>query len=163
MKKGKPLGKRTAREYLILLLAGNGGLGFAPVASGTFGTLTGIPCFWLLADLPPHLYAGAWLLLLFVSFWACDGAGKLYGMADDGRIVIDELVGYLVTVAFLPFSWTAALLGFLFFRLFDIFKPPPASWFDRRLKNGYGVVLDDVVAGLYGALALRLTLHFLGE
>jgi phosphatidylglycerophosphatase A len=71
-------------------------------------------------------------------------------------------VGYLVTVAFLPFSWSAALLGFIFFRIFDIAKPPPASWFDRKMKNGYGVVLDDVMAGLYGAAALRLTLWLIG-
>ncbi len=81
-------------------------------------------------------------------------AGKIYGVVDDGRIVIDELVGYLVTVAFLPFSWTTALLGFFLFRVFDILKPFPASWFDRRMKNGIGVVLDDVAAGIYGALTL---------
>ncbi len=146
---------------LILILASNAGLGYAPVASGTFGTLAGIPVFYLLAPLSPSFYLLAWLVLLLVSFWAAAEAGRIYGVVDDGRIVIDELVGYLVTVAFIPFSWQAALLGFLFFRLFDIVKPPPASWFDRRMKNGFGVVLDDVVAGLYGAAALRLSLHLL--
>ncbi len=146
---------------LILILASNAGLGYAPVASGTFGTLAGIPVFYLLAPLSPSFYLLAWLVLLLVSFWAAAEAGRIYGVVDDGRIVIDELVGYLVTVAFIPFSWQAALLGFIFFRLFDIVKPPPASWFDRRMKNGFGVVLDDVVAGLYGAAALRLSLHLL--
>lgn len=142
----------------ILFLSSNAGLGYAPVASGTFGTLAGIPVFYLLSGFPPLLYLLTWLALLFLSFWVAGAAGKIYGVVDDGRIVIDELVGYLVTVAFLPFTWSTALLGFLLFRLFDILKPPPASWFDQKLKNGYGVVLDDVVAGLYGAVALRLLL-----
>lgn len=145
----------------VLFLSSNAGLGYAPVASGTFGTLAGIPAFWLLAPLPPFLYAATWLGLLFLSFWAAEEAGKIYGVVDDGRIVIDELAGYLVTVAFLPFSWRTALLGFAFFRLFDIVKVPPAHWFDRQLKNGFGVVLDDVVAGVYGAIALRLCLAWL--
>lgn len=142
----------------ILFLSSNAGLGYAPVASGTFGTLAGIPVFYLLSGFPPLLYLLTWLALLFLSFWVAGAAGKIYGVVDDGRIVIDELVGYLVTVAFLPFTWSTALLGFLLFRFFDILKPPPASWFDQKLKNGYGVVLDDVVAGLYGAIALRLLL-----
>jgi phosphatidylglycerophosphatase A len=87
-----------------------------------------------------------------------DAAGQFYGVADDGRIVIDELIGYLVTVAFLPWSWPVALLGFFWFRLFDILKPQPARWLDTNLKHGVGVVLDDFVAGIYAALALRLTL-----
>ena len=146
----------------ILLLSSNAGLGYFPVAPGTVGTLAGIPAFFLLAALPAPLYAVTWTALLFLSFWTAGEAGKIYGIVDDGRIVIDELVGYLVTVAFLPFSWSAALLGFIFFRIFDIAKPPPASWFDRKMKNGYGVVLDDVMAGLYGAAALRLTLWLIG-
>jgi phosphatidylglycerophosphatase A len=146
----------------ILLLSSNAGLGYFPVAPGTVGTLAGIPAFLLLAALPAPLYAVTWTALLFLSFWTAGEAGKIYGIVDDGRIVIDELVGYLVTVAFLPFSWSAALLGFIFFRIFDIAKPPPASWFDRKMKNGYGVVLDDVMAGLYGAAALRLTLWLIG-
>jgi phosphatidylglycerophosphatase A len=91
-----------------------------------------------------------------------DLAGRIYAVADDGRIVIDELVGYLVTVALLPFSWQTALLGFFWFRLFDIVKPPPASWFDKKMKNGVGVVLDDVVAGMYAAGAVRLCLALFG-
>jgi len=142
----------------ILFLSSNAGLGYVPVAPGTFGTLAGIPVFYLLAPLPAPLFTLTWIGLLFLAFWASGEAGRYYGVVDDGRIVIDELVGYLVTVAFLPFSWTTALLGFACFRLFDISKIFPASWFDRRLKNGFGVVLDDVVAGIYGALALRLIL-----
>ncbi len=146
----------------ILFLASNGGLGYAPWVSGTFGTLAGIPLFWLLAPLPPALWALTWLALFCLACWAAEAAGRIYGVADDGRIVIDELVGYLATVAFLPFSWPAAILGFVWFRLFDILKPPPAGWLDRHWKNGVGVVLDDVAAGLYAAAALRLTLLLVG-
>jgi len=146
---------------LTLLLASNGGLGYAPFAPGTVGTLAGIPAFWVLARLPGPLWALTWTALLFVAFWAADAAGHFYGVVDDGRIVIDELVGYLATVAFLPFSWRAAVLGFFWFRIFDIVKLPPASWFDRTWKNGFGVVLDDVAAGVYAAVALRLSLWLL--
>jgi len=143
---------------VILFFASNAGLGYAPFASGTVGTLAGIPLFYLAAAWPWWLFAITWTALLFLSFWAADAAGKIYGVADDGRIVIDELVGYLITIAFLPWSWTTALLGFFWFRIFDIVKPPPANWFDQKMKNGYGVVLDDVMAGVYAAIALRLTL-----
>jgi len=148
-------------QRFILFLSSNAGLGYAPFAPGTFGTLAGIPCFYLLAPLPWHLWLLTWTALLFLSFWVAGAAGRHYGVVDDGRIVIDELLGYLATVAFLPFTWTSALLGFLLFRLFDITKPPPARWFDRKLKNGIGVVLDDVAAGIYAALALRLLLYVL--
>ncbi len=147
-----------ALRKLILLLSSNAGLGYAPIASGTFGSLAGIPCFYYLSCFSWPLQLLTLVALLFLSFWACEQAGRLYGEADDGRIVIDELVGYLVTVAFLPFSWGIALLGFFWFRVFDILKPPPASWFDKRMKNGVGVTMDDVAAGVYAALALRVCL-----
>ncbi|KIH76267.1 phosphatidylglycerophosphatase [Geoalkalibacter ferrihydriticus] len=150
------------KQKLVLLLSSNAGLGYFPWAPGTIGTLAGIPAFWLLARLSVPLYLLSWTVLLVLAFWAAAEAGRIYGVVDDGRIVIDELVGYLVTVAFVPFSWTTALLGFVFFRFFDIVKLWPASWFDRRMKNGVGVVLDDVVAGIYGAVALHLCLAFLG-
>lgn len=145
-------------RFFILTLSSNGGLGYAPVASGTFGTLAGIPCFYLLSLLPWPLALLTLFALTLLSFWISDLAGQIYGVADDGRIVIDELVGYLVTVIMLPFSWQTALLAFFWFRLFDISKPPPVSWFDRTWKNGVGVVLDDVMAGIYAAVALRICL-----
>lgn len=147
---------------LALLLASNFGLGYAPVAPGTFGTLAGLPAFWLLAGLSPVHYLLVWALLTAVAVWAASVAGRHYGVVDDRRIVIDELSGYLVTVALLPWSWPTALLGFAWFRIFDILKPPPVGWVDRHCKNGYGVVFDDVAAGIYAALALRLTLQLLG-
>jgi len=144
----------------ILFLSSSAGLGYAPIASGTFGTLAGIPAYWLLAKLPPTLWLLTVVALFFLSCWVAGEAGKIYGVVDDGRIVIDELIGYLVTIALLPFTWKAAILGFFLFRFFDILKPQPARYCDRQIKNGYGVVLDDVVAGLYAALFLRLFLHF---
>lgn len=142
---------------LILFLSSNAGLGYAPFASGTVGTLAGIPIFYLVSAWPWWLFLLTFTALLFLSFWVADAAGQIYGVADDGRIVIDELAGYLTTVAFLQWSWPVALLGFLWFRFFDIVKPPPAGWFDRNLKHGVGVVLDDFAAGIYAAIALRLT------
>lgn len=149
------------KNKLILFLATNAGLGYAPVASGTFGTLMGIALFYLTADLAPIAFALFWLALLLLSFWCSQRAGEIFAVSDDGRIVIDELAGYMTTVAFLPFSWTAAIAAFLLFRLFDIFKPWPACWFDRQVKNGVGVVMDDVVAGVYAALCLQGVLWLL--
>ncbi|MCK9172867.1 MAG: phosphatidylglycerophosphatase A [Desulfuromonas sp.] len=146
---------------LLLSLTSNGGLGYSPWAPGTVGTLAGIPLYYLFAPLPPLQALLGYGLLVALACLLAEVAGRFYGQADDGRIVIDELVGYLTTVLLLPFSLEAALLGFVFFRLCDIFKPFPASWFDRRLKNGIGVVFDDIVAGLYAAGATRLALQLL--
>jgi phosphatidylglycerophosphatase A len=148
---------------LALLLASNFGLGYAPVVPGTFGTLAGLPVFWLLAECSPAVYLLIWAGITAVGIWTAAEAGRYYGVVDDRRIVIDELSGYLVTVALLPWNWPTALLGFVWFRLFDILKPPPVNWIDRSCKNGFGVVFDDVAAGLYAAAALRLTLKLLGN
>ena len=143
---------------LTLFISSNGGLGYAPIAPGTFGTLAGIPAFYFLSLFSWPLQLITLLAVIFLSVWASDFAGGYYQEADDGRIVIDELAGYLVTTAFLPFSWSTAILAFFLFRIFDIIKPPPVSWFDREMKNGLGVTLDDVMAGVYAAIALRIIL-----
>lgn len=154
----KNLPEQCSYRKLVLFLSSNAGLGYAPFAPGTFGTLAGIPVFYYLSCFSWPLQLLTLTAILFLSFWACDVAGKIYDEADDGRIVIDELIGYLITTAFLPFSWPVAILGFIWFRIFDIIKPPPASWFDREMKNGLGVTLDDVMAGIYAAIALRICL-----
>ena len=85
----------------------------------------------------------------------------IFAEKDSGKIVIDEVVGYLVTMLAVPFSWPAVVAGFFLFRFFDITKIPPARYFDRQVKNGYGVVLDDVVAGIYACAVLHLMLRFM--
>jgi phosphatidylglycerophosphatase A len=138
-----------------VLLAAWGPCGFAPVAPGTFGTLGAIPLCWALGWTTWPLYAAVTLALLALGTVAATRAGRHWGVVDASPIVIDEVVGYLVTMAFVPFSWPAALAGFALFRLFDVLKPWPASALDR-VKNGLGVMMDDVAAGVFAWGALQL-------
>ncbi len=145
----------------VILFATWWGTGYSPVASGTVGTLAAIPLYLAVARLPVYLYL---LFLLALTIFACWVSGKaevIFDEKDSGKIVIDEVVGYLVTMIGVPFSWVGVLLGFLLFRFFDIVKVPPASYIDLRMKNGSGVVLDDVAAGVYACLALHLLLRFI--
>jgi phosphatidylglycerophosphatase A len=144
------------------LLAAWGPCGFSPVAPGTAGTLGAVPLAWALAALGapagwPALGApGLWLgaaLLFPLSVLASTRAGRYWNVVDASGIVVDEVIGYLVTMLLVPFSWPAAAAGFLLFRAADILKPWPASAFDR-VKSGFGVVMDDVAAGVWAAAAL---------
>lgn len=137
-----------------VLLAAWGPCGYAPVAPGTFGTLGAIPLYWALTWLTFPAYLGVTLALTLVSMAAAQRAGRYWKVADASPIVIDEVVGYLVTMAFVPFSWPAAIAGFFLFRLFDVLKPWPASAFDR-VKNGFGVTMDDVAAGVFAGASLQ--------
>jgi phosphatidylglycerophosphatase A len=145
----------------VLLFATWGGSGYSPVASGTVGTLAAIPFYLLLAGLSLPLYLLTLTAFFFFSCWVAGLAEELFGEKDSGKIVIDEVVGYLVTMTGVAVSWQAVVAGFFLFRFFDIVKIEPARSFDRRLKNGYGVVLDDVSAGIYSCLALHLLVRFL--
>jgi phosphatidylglycerophosphatase A len=146
-------GRSASRPDAWTLLATWGPCGFAPVAPGTAGTLGAVPLAWAVARLEPLPAAGAILALFVVSVVAAGHAGRHFQVVDASQIVIDEVVGYLVTMAFVPFSWPAAAAGFLLFRVCDVLKPWPASAFDR-IKNGYGVVLDDVAAGAWAGMGL---------
>ncbi len=141
------------------------GAGYVPVAPGTAGTAAAIPLWYLLAPLPIWAYLLATLGVTLSGMVAAHRAGKYYGVADSGHIVIDEVAGYLVTMAFLPRSPWVALIGFVFFRIFDVLKPPPAAFFDRdpRWKNGAGVVLDDVFAGIWALAATALAAAWLSR
>lgn len=145
----------------VILFATWGGTGYSPFASGTVGTAAAIPLYLLLARLPLPLYLLTLVPFFLFSCWVAGLAEEIFGEKDSGKIVIDEVMGYLVTMTGISFSWQGVLFGFLLFRLFDIVKVEPARYFDRHMKNGWGVVLDDVVAGVYACLALHLALRFL--
>jgi phosphatidylglycerophosphatase A len=148
-------------NLLVKLFATWGGSGYAPVASGTFGTLAAIPLYLCLARLSLPLYLVTLVAFIIMACWISGQAEVIFNEKDSGKIVIDEVAGFLVTMTAIPFAWRYIVAGFLLFRLFDIVKPPPARWFDQQLKNGYGVVLDDVAAGVYAWLCLQLLTRFL--
>lgn len=135
------------------------GSGLAPRAQGTFGSMAAVLPWLLLRDLP---WLG-WLLVIVAGFavgvWACDRAGRLLGVADHRSVVWDEFIGqWIALLPALAAPWWAVLAGFLLFRLFDVWKPWPIGWFDRRVKGGLGVMLDDVIAGMFAAAVLALAL-----
>jgi phosphatidylglycerophosphatase A len=152
LKKGAPEGRPGG----WVLLAAWGPCGYAPVAPGTVGTLGAIPVFWALRDLPLGLYLVTVAAFTALACFAAAAAGRYWKVVDASPIVIDEVAGYLVTMALVPWSWGTAVAGFLLFRLFDVMKPWPASFFDRKVKNGFGVVMDDVAAGVWAWMALEL-------
>ncbi len=159
-KRGRPDGPPDAWT----ILAAWGPCGFLPVAPGTWGTLGAIPFFWALRELPLGLYLVTLVAFVALAVFAAAQAGRYWKVVDASPIVIDEVAGYLVTMALVPWSLGTAIAGFLFFRLFDVMKPWPASYFDTKVKSGFGVVMDDVAAGVwaYGALEfLRLGLRIL--
>jgi phosphatidylglycerophosphatase A len=151
-------------RQLVIFLATWGWVGYAPVAPGTVGTLAAVPLFPLLAvlrqaSMPAYLVAV--VLGLAGAVWVSGAACSVFGEHDSSRIVIDEVAGYVVATALLDFSWFAAGLAFCLFRLFDILKPFPASWVDRHVGGGLGVVGDDVVAGVFAGIVARILLCLL--
>jgi len=144
---------------LVILLASAGYIGYIPVASGTFGSLVGIPLFWGFDELriaSVMLYLLAYVALVASACWVAGKAEEYLNEHDSHKIVIDEVVGYLAATLFLSPTWTHALLAFFIFRALDVLKPFPAGYIDANFPGGYGVVLDDVVSGFYSNVAVRL-------
>ena len=137
------------------------GSGLAPKAPGTAGTLVAIPIFWVIQDLSWPLYV-SWLLVTFVLgvVW-CGRSSRALGVHDHGGIVWDEMVGYWLTMFFAPSGWQWMLLGFILFRFFDILKPWPIGAVDRRVHGGFGIMIDDVLAGVYAWISLQALAWFL--
>lgn len=137
------------------------GSGCSPVAPGTAGTLVAVLLYLPMQSLPLHFY----LLLLVIAFclgvWLCEVTSKALGVHDHGGIVWDEFVGYWVTMIAAPQGWGWILAGFVLFRLFDIWKPFPIRILDAKVAGGFGIMIDDVLAGVYAFLALQLAQQLL--
>ncbi|MEO7557498.1 MAG: phosphatidylglycerophosphatase A [Gammaproteobacteria bacterium] len=139
------------------------GVGALPVAPGTFGTLLAVPLYLLVRDLPLHVYLLHTALLAALGFWLCHVTARDMGVDDHQGIVWDEMVGYLITMTAAPPGWFWIVLGFAWFRLFDIWKPWPIRTIDRRVKGGLGIMLDDIVAGAAACLAVQTCAWLLGK
>lgn len=137
------------------------GVGYAPAAPGTCGTILAVPLFVWLSPMPPWLYLVTVAGVVAMGTWAAGVAGQAFGEVDHKRIVIDEVAGYLVTMALTRPTVNAVIAGFVLFRTFDILKPWPVGWVDRKVKNAAGVMLDDILAGLYGLAVLSALKVFL--
>ncbi len=145
----------------VHLLAFGLGSGAAPKAPGTFGTLAAVPLYFLLQPLAPWSYLLVVTAMFFIGVWLCDRTSKDLGVHDHGGIVWDEWVGFLLTLWLAPAGPGWLIGGFVLFRIFDIWKPWPIGWLDRRVGGGWGIMLDDIVAGLYGLMLLQLAACFL--
>jgi len=138
------------------MLAFGFGSGLSPKAPGTMGTLAAIPLWWLLAQLPLSTYLVVVLIAAVAGILICGRAADRLGVHDHGGIVWDEFVGFWIAMAALPVTWQSLILGFVLFRLFDILKPWPISWLDRRVSGGFGIMIDDVIAGIAAAGVITL-------
>lgn len=164
MKKSSPavhLSGRPLSEKIVLFFAFGFGFGFIRPAPGTWGTIPGvIIAYFVMNNVALHL--GVLLFVSLIGVWLCSRASSILGVHDHGGIVIDEIAGVLLTLLFFEPTWLTLLLGFVWFRVFDIIKPPPIRWADERVHNGLGIMLDDWIAGVFAWVTLWLTLFTLG-
>lgn len=155
----------TAQQILrdpILFLAFGFGSGLAKKAPGTFGTLAALPLYYLLSQTNGLIYSLLTVIITGSGVWICDVAAKKLGEHDFGGIVWDEIAGLLITLWLVPCTWQNVVLGFIFFRFFDILKPWPIKWADQHVGGGLGIMLDDVLAGVFagGLLLLSTVVQF---
>jgi len=143
-------------NHFILLLATGFGVGYSPIAPGTLGTIVAILIYYFLSEISPPLYEITLIGFFFLSVWVSENAERFFRKKDDQRIAIDEIIGFLTTMLWVPKTLLFVIIGFFLFRFFDILKPFPIRRLEKRLKGGFGVVLDDVAAGVYANIVLRL-------
>lgn len=141
---------------ILLTLATGFGAGYFPKVPGTAGTAVGVILYFLLKDLPHVTYGVTLAGFVFLSVWVASIAESHFKEKDSRKIVIDEIAGYLVTMALVQFSWGAVAVGFVLFRLLDIWKPFPGRWIEKRWPAGWGIVGDDVMVGVYANLVLQV-------
>jgi phosphatidylglycerophosphatase A len=150
------------REQAVIFLASGLFIGTVPFAPGTFGAIIGLPIVFLLSRLDLLLSVLFMLLFIFFAIGIASAAEKILNQKDPAKIVIDEIAGLMVAFTGLPFNLKTVVLGFILFRVFDILKPFPIRTLERKVGGGTGVVLDDVLAGVYANLILRLAFYIPG-
>ena len=140
----------------VHFLAFGFGAGLSPVAPGTAGTLVAVPLYLFLAQLGLAAYLACVVILVVAGLWICGRSAEALGVHDHSGIVWDEMVGFLVTMVGAPVGWLWIAVGFVLFRFFDVLKPWPIRTVDRRVRGGTGIVMDDVLAGLYSLMILQV-------
>jgi phosphatidylglycerophosphatase A len=146
------------RSRVGLTIATVFGVGYAPFAPGTWGSAAGLLAWWLLPA-SPVAQAAAIVVMFVVGSWGGNIAERHFGRTDPGQVVIDEVMGMLITLFLNPVGWGGAIAGFVLFRVFDVIKPYPANRLER-LHGGIGVMADDAMAAVYANLALRAALYW---
>lgn len=154
---------RFVTRHPAHFIAFAGGAGLAPYTPGTFGTLVALPLFWFSgALLEPAAYFAALAALFLLGVWACEVTGRALGSPDHGGMVWDETVAFLLVLFFTPVHGYWQAFAFLIFRFFDILKPPPIRYYERRFKGGWGVMVDDLLAAAYTLIVLALARAVMG-
>lgn len=151
---------RLSLKNPIHFLALGFGSGLAAKAPGTFGTLAAVPLYLLLAQLPLIWYLALTLVCVLAGIYICDKAAKDMGVHDHGAIVWDEVAGLLITMIAAPAGLMWLIVGFVLFRLFDIIKPWPIRWLDAKVEGGFGIMIDDVLAGIFALVCLQVIVVF---
>ena len=136
------------------------GLGLAPKAPGTFGTLAAIPFILLTMMAPLWLQLGVALAICGIGIWFCEVASRDAGVHDHPAIVWDEVAGFYITMIGAAISWQTLLVGFILFRFFDIVKPWPITLLDKHVKGGFGIMIDDILAGIFSLICLQLVVYY---
>jgi len=145
----------TLLKNPVHFLALGFGSGLAPKAPGTFGTLMAVPIYLAIKDLELSLFLAIITFVTIVGVFICERSSKLLGVHDHPGIVWDEFAGFLITMIAVPFDWLWLLLGFILFRFFDIVKPWPIKSVDAKMPGGLGIMMDDVIAGVFAGLCLH--------
>ena len=146
----------------IQFLAFGFGSGLAPKAPGTFGTLAAVPIYWFIADWSLLEYSALILVTAVLGIWICGAASRQLNVHDHPGIVWDEFVGYWITMWAVPVDWVWILAGFVVFRVFDIAKPWPINVLDKKVAGGFGIMIDDILAGVMACITLHIALALIG-
>jgi len=153
----------TFKQKTIIFLATGGLIGFSPVAPGTFGSLAALPVCLLISMMPVGSALIVVFALIMFGTWIAHAAEKIEAQKDPKQVVVDEICGMTIALFALPFTTFFIIGGFALFRVFDILKPFPIRWVDKKVPGGLGIMLDDIIAGIFANGLLRSGLYLFNQ